>query len=86
MEHMEGKTSLRTVMEVAEEGGRGTDRLRKFLTHGGPGGDTLWVGNLGVDGNYSEKNRGGTREFHATGDGDEGLEDGGQYLAKGGFG
>ena len=44
--------------EVAEEGGSGTDNFRKVLLRGGPGGATIWVGNLGVDSSYAEKREG----------------------------
>ena len=43
------------VRGVDDEGGIGPDCLRKFLPHGGPGGATLWVGNLGVDSSDTEK-------------------------------
>ena len=42
MEHMEGKTSLRTVMEVAEEGGSGSNLIGKVLPGDGPGGAIIW--------------------------------------------
>ena len=47
------------------------------MPHGGPGGTTLWVGNLGVDGSDDAKNLGGTLGFTVEGDRDEGLKSGG---------
>ena len=55
LEHLEGKISLGTVREVADEGGSRPDCLIKFLPRSCPGGSTSWVGNLGVDGSYAEK-------------------------------
>ena len=72
------------VREVVEEGGIRTNHLRKVLPRGGPGGAIIWVDNLGVDVSDAAKNLGGTREFHAAGDKDGGLEDGGRDLVKGG--
>ena len=46
---MEGKTSLGEVREVSEEERIGPENLSKVLSHSGPGGATIWVGNLGVD-------------------------------------
>ena len=81
---MEGETISGAVREVSEEGGSGTDHLRKFLSRVGLGGATLWVENLGVDGSDDAKTRGGTHGFPVTGDGNEGSKAGGQDLAKGG--
>ena len=47
---------LGAVREVADEGGSGPNLLRKGLPHSGPGGTTLWVGNLGVDRSDDAKN------------------------------
>ena len=44
-----------TVREVAKEGGSGPDCLIEVIPRGGPGGATLWVGNLGVDGSDAAK-------------------------------
>ena len=44
-----------TFREVAEEGGSGTDSLRKVLPSCGLGGAPLWGGNLYFDGNDAEK-------------------------------
>ena len=52
---MEVKTRLGTVREVAEERGSGPDGLSKVLPLGGPGGATLWVVNLDVDGSDAAK-------------------------------
>ena len=52
---MEGETSLGEVRGVSEEGGSGPDNLSKVLPCSGPGGDTLWVENLGVDGSDDTK-------------------------------
>ena len=41
--------------EVAKARGIGTDNLSKVLLRGGPGGATLWVGNLVVDGSNDAK-------------------------------
>ena len=68
---MEDETILGKVKEVAETGGSGFDNLRKVLPRGGPGGDTLWVRNLGADSSNAAKTRGGTRGFPASGDGDD---------------
>ena len=46
---------LRTVREVAEEGGSRTYCLRKVLLHSSRGGAALWVGNLGADGSDAAK-------------------------------
>ena len=54
-EHLEGKISLGMVREVAEEGGTIPYCLIKFLPRSGPGGSTIWFGNLGVDGSYAQK-------------------------------
>ena len=83
---MEGETSLGEVKEVAEEVGRVSNNVIKVLPCGGPGGDTLWFGNLGVDGSDDAKYLEGKRGFTAAGDGDEVSKSGGQYLAKGGGG
>ena len=74
------------VKEVSDEGGRVSNHVSKVLPCGGPGGDTLWFGNLGVDGSDDAKYLEGTRGFPAAGDGDEVSKAGGQYLAKGGGG
>ena len=70
---------LQPILEVCtkEEGGRGTGSLRNVLPRGGTGGATIWVVDLGVDGSNYAKTRGGTREFSAAGDGDEGSKAGG---------
>ena len=62
------------VREVAKTGGSGPDHIRKDVPCGGPGGATLWVGNLGVDGSNATKTLGGTRRFTEAGDGDEGSK------------
>ena len=49
-EHMEGETSLGAVREVFEVGASGPNHCREVLLRGVPGGATLWVGNLGIDG------------------------------------
>ena len=64
-----------TVREVAEEGGSGPNRIIKVLLRGGPGGATIWFGNLAVAGSNAAKTLGVTREFHAEGDGNEGSND-----------
>ena len=83
-EHLEGETSLGTVREVAEEVGSRPNGLSKVLPRSGPGGATLWVANLGIDGSDDGKNREGPGVFLAAGDGDEGLKSGGRYFSKGG--
>ena len=65
-ENMEGETSFGAVRGVAEEGGSGPDHLSKFLPRGGPGGATIWFGNLGVDSSDATKIWGGTHVFHAS--------------------
>ena len=54
-EHLEVDTTSGTVREFSEEGGSGPDRLRTVLPSGGPGGATLYVRNLGVDGSDAAK-------------------------------
>ena len=68
---MEGKKILGAVEEVAEEGGSGTDHLSKVLPCISPGGATLWVGKLGVDGSDAAKTRGGSCGFPVSGDRNE---------------
>ena len=65
------------VREVSEEGGSGTNCLRKVLKRSGPGSDTLWFRNLGVGGSDAAKHLGGTREFPVAVDGYEVSKAGG---------
>ena len=55
-EHWVVDKRLGTFREVAEEGGSGPDLLSKVLPSGGTGGDHLWGGNMGFDGNDAAKN------------------------------
>ena len=71
---MEYDTSLGEVREVAEAGGSVPDHLIKILPHGGPGGGTLWVVNLGIGGSDAAKTQGGTHGFPDAGDGYEGSD------------
>ena len=71
------------VREVAKAGWSRPDHLGKVLPRGGSGGDTLWFGNLGVDGSDDAKYLEGTRGFPAAGDGYEGSKVMGKELAKG---
>ena len=75
---------MREVREVSDVGGSGSDHLRKVLPRVGPGGATIWLENLGVDGSNAAKTRGVARGFPAAGDRYEGLKAGGGDLDKGG--
>ena len=75
-----------TSREVAEAGGFRSDHIGKVLPVDVPGGDNIWVQNLGDVGSYAYKYRGGARGFTSADDGCEGAKARGRDLEKGGSG
>ena len=72
------------VRVVNKAGGSRPSHLRKVPPRGGPGGATLWVGNLGVDSSDAAKVYGAKYGFPTSSDRDEGSKAEEQDLAKGG--
>ena len=60
--------------EVTEAEGCIYDHIRKVLPGSGPGSATLWGRNMGAVGRNDQQDRGGTRGFPTTSDGDEGAK------------
>ena len=73
-----------TYREDATEGGGRTSHISKVLLRSDTGGVVVSGGDLGVVGDNGTEARGSSCGFHDTGDGVEGKNYEGQFVAEGG--